>query len=254
MDVGVFMRGVKDDFRRPFGVLAVNLGILRVLREWTPAAGSLFIEGEVGTGKTTLAAALVRGLVVSDGASFGERSDEQMTSRYGSGWRNQSDHMIATKRRIRVDALSYETTYCDEYELMRREELSWKLDPVPLAQLSQAPVLVLDDLGKKKAREVVVEAIEKLIAFRYAGIVDDAGKPVDLPMVITSNVPWHEITAERGARYGARVADRLREMVPHANRLRLRGPSWREPPEPARPRPRGRRIGKDAAGDQGASP
>jgi len=199
-DPEVFVRRMKAR-RNTIGVLRGNQPIVRLLREWEPAHRSVYLQGAVGRGKTLLLSAFVNRLTAV----------EEMILVPGT---DKTPGPATYTRPARYHAL-----YIDERELMRRTELSWKGDPVPLFQVSRVPVLVLDELGctvegskSKKALSMITDAIERLVDYRYRN---------ELPIVIGSNHDFHDLPDI----LGHRTASRLSEMV--ETRKTIVGPDWR---------------------------
>ncbi len=127
-------------------------------------------------------------------------------------------HSMRPGYRRKVLPQRWPAQYCDWPELDRRISLSWSRDKEPLAQVAKVRVLVLDDLPAKTS-EAKRDAIERLLCARYRD---------QLPTVITSNVPYHDVIDEDVPAFGHRVADRLAEVCTPVS---IGGHSWRKPPE-----------------------
>lgn len=219
---GDFIRRLSASMRRQLGVLNVNAEPVSELRHWLDHRdSSVYLYGPAGTGKSTLAAAVVNHLATPVDQGWRERTEAELVEVFG----DLVDNVPASRRRVRVLSESVDVLYIDEGELMARVRNAWSGDKDPLKRVSQVGLLVLDDLGTEllassdRTRPKVVQAFERLVAYRY-----DHG----LPMLITSNLPWTQIVDEHA--YGRRVASRLSEMV-GLDAWRIRGPDWRRPPQ-----------------------
>jgi len=231
---GDFMRRLRDSAHRTLGVLRCNAEAVHAVEQWS--YGSLFLHGGVGTSKTTLAAAITERLAVPVEGGYVERTDDELRQI----WKREDIEDYRRRARCLVQTKRHDVQYIDEHELMSRVSLGWSGDKDPLLQVTLAPMLVLDDLGSEldaslTRKKTVAQAFEQLIGRRY----DD-----NLPIVITSNLSWGELTSEYV--YGRRVADRLREMV-EGNHWELRGPSWRNPPPREEAREPGRVVDRKTA-------
>lgn len=209
-----FQRRIVDTGK--IGVLRVNERAAMAVRQWTGAEGPrwIWLQGPTGAGKTLFAAARCNDLLQGGGELVWEKrvGDEWMPiSSRREKVRIPRDRLRA--RRAAVGAADKITPdgrripgllFVSEDELMRRQQLSWKKDSMPLAQMTEAVRLVIDDLGTKardgKVHATVQEAIERLVDYRYR---------YDLPTMITSNYALEEIEGL----YGRRVADRLKQRV-----------------------------------------
>ena len=223
-DLGIFAHGVLGE-RDVIGVTSANWATFEAVRQWTPGKGGMYLEGRVGSGKSLLAAALVTSMLTVDELRRVEMSAEEIAEVHG--WHNveavrESGRAFYFARHApRMPVLTTEA------ELMARVRLGWSGDKDPLLQLSQADVLVLDDMGTEGTHEKVVEAIERLIVFRYEN---------ELPTFITSNLAWERVSGGKAPIYGARVASRLKQMVTKIHVLA--GIDWRDPPDPVDRKPR----------------
>lgn len=242
---GDFMRRMKANLSRRLGVLRINLEVVAQAKKWTEHRDhSVFLFGEVGTGKSTIAAAMVEALATPADQGWRERTEDELRRIHGDKW----ERVTPSRRRVRVLGKPLDVLYIDEGELLARVTNSWSGDRDPLKRVASVFLLVLDDLGTElaaatpKRREIVVQAIERLVSYRY-----DNG----LPMVITSNLPWEDVGDMGGPMvYGRRVASRLGEMVGFDGAWAMRGPDWRNPPTHERKRkapPRPRQDRKRAA-------
>lgn len=199
------------------------------LGKWRPSHGSAYVHGPVGTGKSLMCAAIVTDLVDAGEMVKDRLTEAELRKAYGTNWTRARELKLDTVYRQRK---TYDVLLIDEAELMRRQELAWKLDQAPLAQVTRQSVLVLDDLGIRMrpngtVPDVVSEAIERLVYYR---------NKERLPMLITSNLTWDEMASA----YGDRTADRLGEMCgPRV--WALGGASWRQVER--RPAQRARRAG-----------
>lgn len=217
-DLGTFAHEVLGQ-RDVIGVTLANSRATRSIVSWKPGKGSMYLEGPCGCGKSLLAAALVTKLLTVEEMDRIEYADEELAAVHG--W-DAIDRVRASGRDFYYRRSPARTPYLiTETELIRRIKLSWSGDKDPLKQFGDTQIFVLDDLGTEGTKEYVVQAIERLICYRYDH---------ELPMVFTSNVPWSEIVHAKSPRYGARVASRLHQMV--TERHVLGGIDWREPPAP----------------------
>ncbi len=194
------------------GVLRDNAPAFVSVNQWQ--GESLYLHGEVGRGKSTLVAALVNRLAVPPEMTSRPYTADELMTKYRV---DSIDEVPITARKYHRKGIAAHsaggTLYIDESELQARVKLSWSGDRDPLLKVTKKPVLVLDDLGKGKLAPWWLEAVEKLVCFRYDH---------ELPLIITSNKPWSEL-----ADYGARTASRLTEMV-SGGHFRVYGPDWRQ--------------------------
>ena len=151
----------------------------------------LQIAGNVGAGKTSIAAALAH--------DCGEPHQATMI----------------TTRGIASDQLEH-----------RREHAG---GPSPLERALQKPVLVIDDLGAEAGWPTGIDLVADLILKRYdqqQERVTSDGRVWTL--IVTTNLSWRELEqlyGHRDGRQGRRIADRLRHLC---TPLQVTGASRRE--------------------------
>lgn len=244
-----FICRVKVEAAR-IGLLSRNQEAYRLVSDWHPGKGWLYIEGPTGTGKSLVAAALCNRMVQPVGEDWTEYSEEEMAKQFGplQASRMNPNRMRAKRDRPQVGRVLYITAG----ELERRMELSWTKDKTPLAQLSNNnpkegdvwSLLILDDFGSTKASGAWQERLERLVCARYANA---------LCTVFTSNVPIESMCDPKNPHYGARVGSRLSEMVGR-NAVALKGPDWRLDYTPKRKAPRPELDRKAAASGEKQRP
>lgn len=206
------------------GVLLINLEDVGRIFEWSPPRW-LYIEGQVGRGKSLVAAALANRLSWPS-------SSEDWVNPDGTPWDPAVDSWRPGHRR-RVIAKRWPCHYTDWPEFYSRLNNRSSLDKDPLLQFAQHYVLILDDLPAEMT-PAKREAVERLIVARYRD---------NLPTIFTSNVPWVDAVDARRPTWGHRAASRLAEMCDVAH---LRGPDWRNPPDPPkRAEPVGRKTDRN---------
>jgi len=200
------MRRVKGS--RLLGVTLANAAAFGALKRWNPCDGGwLFLHGDVGTGKTALAAAKVSQLL-EVGDTRWEGSD--VPCRPGE----------RTMRRQR----GWDARLVEVGDLAERDLRGSTTDRDPVGVTSRTHVLVLDDLGVEQDNggwepERATQRVCQLVRHRHRA---------RLPTIITSNLAWETVSCPTDSPYGARVADRLRELVTDVHCLGLT--SWRAPP------------------------
>lgn len=220
-DTGSFMHRLLTQQQRRLGVLNINAKPVDGIARWTrrPIA-SVYIGGNVGQGKTALACAMVDALLEPREVEERRRSDEELKAHFGGNWQNVPE----SRRWVSGRPQPRDVLYSTWRDLMWRITTKYKtLDRDAIGRVSRAGYLFIDDLGTwegvdSKRKERATDAFEALLEYRYRN---------ELPVVVTSNVPF----ADLRDRYGLRVADRLAEMI-GTHHYQLRGPSWRQPPSP----------------------
>jgi DNA replication protein DnaC len=152
--------------------------LIAALRDWTGESG-VYLTGPVGTGKTYQAAALVKhAFRVFDRQAVNDVHDPY----YMLGFRVARPVVWANVPGLLEDIRrSYDAP-----------------DALP-ENLTNAPLLVLDDIGAEKPSEWVEERLYCIVNERYENA---------LPVIVTSNLT----PAQLGDRVGARITSRLVEM------------------------------------------
>lgn len=195
---------------------------------WARSAekGSVWLAGEVGTGKTALMAAAA---TASMGA-LGEFERVQVsrarfTRVYGpvtdERWQEIVDSGECTAMVTPGGSASRRMQWVTEGEVHSRVRLSWEGDRGPLLKISKTPMLFLDDFGtaisKSENRQSIVrENIERLVDYRYQR---------RLPIFITSNFDMRD--EQLVEEYGERTMSRIHHMVGDGGYWELRGVDWR---------------------------
>jgi len=183
-----------------FCVVPANVDAFEWVSAWTPAEGSCYLEGQVGRGKSLLAAAAAERL---------------LTIPVCLTW--------DAPRRARRRTGGVSVVWTDETALARAQRSHRRhrqLGSVsPIRRAAECAVLVLDDFlaregaAKGYRQEDADEDLEYLLNARYAA---------NLPVFVTSNLPLSAVADARGAR----VASRLFEMCAGFS-LAVGGPDWR---------------------------
>lgn len=187
------------DARQKLGVRVGHRQAFRDLRAWLTNASKkprpwLILHGPPGTGKTTMMAALIRGLV--------DVAADRWEDRDG--------------RRVLVRQPRPPVSFYRMDDLLDRERIKMRgLDESPVKDVARAPgALFLDELGlAPKPSEMEVRFVERVIGYR-----------ADHRMltIVATNRDLAELAGLDGI-YGRRVADRLRA----ATAVALTGDSWR---------------------------
>lgn len=160
--------------------------------------GSIILYGEIGTGKTVMAVAILKALLW--------RSIE-------TPWGNNFRPMfVAVPEFFR----NLELTYKELLNAEARERAKGYVDLFHRAV--DADFLILDDIGKEKMSPARAQDLYTLINARYNHERDT---------VVTLNARGRdalkEIEGHIGGRHGEAIASRLAEMTPSKNRCRLGG-------------------------------
>jgi len=124
---------------------------------------------------------------------------------------------LAAALTAKMAVAEHDVWFTSEADLLDHERrmISDSRLPNALERACQVPVLVLDDFGACEQRSLwTLDKVERLFCSRYNAM---------LPVVITSNVSFHDLAA----RYGARIHSRLCEMVTPRGLLELEGQDWR---------------------------
>jgi len=187
-------------------------------QEWRPGSGSLALRGPVGTGKTLLMCAAIRGLLTPK-----DRVAKTIPDHHP--WlqgRSKAARTYAESRGLTTVVHGGggigSVVYITESELAEREALSWKGDPAPLYRITTAGLVVLDELWQsEQPTKAERQAVQKLVDYRYRE---------GLPTGFATNAECDLRVDERQGPYGARTADRLFEMT-QGRTIHLGGLSWR---------------------------
>jgi DNA replication protein DnaC len=194
-----------------------NSSAILFLKNWEPADGSIWIEGEVGSGKTTLACAianefllepvtfrevLVKGgevVAESDGPYF-KKPMKPRSSADGIVWVRKSGG-----RAVRFFSES------DLYRAQRQfARFGQRGEKSPLDRAIDAPVLILDDLGTLTGNaKRDTDMIDHLISQRYNK---------QLPTVFTTNLNYTQLATA----FSPAIASRFDEMC-RGRRMMLKG-------------------------------
>lgn len=157
-----------SSFERRQGTAKAMAAATRMAGEAAPQ-GSLILLGRPGAGKTHLAVAILA-----------ERAGRWLQD-FPEGFR-EVEGAIITRPAFRSRFAGVPALLDEVREAARRDS------PDPLRPLKDAPLLVLDDLGREKATEWAVERLYVLLDHRYGAC---------LPTVVTTNFGMDEL-AERG--------------------------------------------------------
>lgn len=213
------------------GVARLDVQAARVVEGWVPGQGGLFLHGPVGAGKSLWLAALVSGLIAPTEGGREELSVEAMVARGIPEARAERAVECGANVWVRPAGLQlHSALVVDEEEIVRRVELAWKGDQVPLLQIARVGILVYDDIGtvllagSPKARDLARTCLARLVDLRWRE---------HRPLLATSNRSMDELCEA----LDERTASRLRALF--ETELELRGVpqwcleqqySWRRPP------------------------
>jgi DNA replication protein DnaC len=227
---GGFMRRVKASDPPAIGITRKSVGTARALRDWTPAMGSMYLHGPVGSGKSLMVAATCTALLsTTTGRREVIMETEEVIERYGM---DGLEGATSLRRDVWIDpgGASRPVCYIDEDTMVQRVMDGWSKDKDPLGKIAEHPCLVLDDLGTVaglggKRGDLAAQMVRRVVAYRYDR---------RLPMLVTSNAPM----AELDRHYDHRTVSRLAEMVggrEHAieglpAEMTRQGFDWRRPP------------------------
>lgn len=216
------------------GVAEVDVLSSRVLVDWLPGHGSVFINGPVGSGKSLwVSATLSRLIEPTEGSTLELDRDRLIGRGFSPQAAARAVQLGMNKFMVPGGLQLYQCLQIDEEEIVRRVSLSWKGDPVPLLGIARVQVLAYDDFGTmllggtQKMRDLARTCIARLLDLRWRE---------KRPMLITSNRTLDELCEA----LDRKSADRLRQIVtvevplrgvPHE--LVARGISWRNLPRRA---------------------
>lgn len=174
-----FITRVEGDPGRPFGVHRFNRRLVELLRNYDLAVDPwLYIVGPVGVGKTAAVAAMVQDLI---------------------------------KQHLLMVAFCHETDFYDRLSLEERRARQ----PAGVLRLcKEAPLLVLDGVGRKATKiPWMVEALEEVLVSRY-----HAGRPI----IFTSNVDVGTYIQAFDESVGSKLMGAL-----EGSQIQLEGYDWR---------------------------
>lgn len=216
------------------GVCRDDVAASRAIQVWGPKSPGMFLCGPVGTGKSLWVSARLTALVAAVGDSELHLTVDQLMRRGVP--EERAIRTVEAKANIYITPGTSRQCDClliDEEEVVRRVELAWKGDQVPLLRIARVQVLAYDDLGtvliagSPKARDLARTCIDRLVDLRWRE---------QRPMLCTSNRTLDEVCDAMSRR----TADRLRELCPVEVSMRgipsqmvAEGFSWRRlPPKP----------------------
>lgn len=153
------------------------------IRELCDYDGSVFITGPAGTGKTHLAASLLRDTVYRQGMMRAAWDEED---------------------RIRTPKMSYAWQTVPEVLLDLRasfKERSEETEKEIIDSLSSVDYLVLDDMGAEKSSDFSIQSLYLVIDRRYSE---------ERKTIVTSNLSIAQIADKLGDRIASRIAGMCR--------------------------------------------
>jgi len=195
------------------GVHPHNAKAAMALVKWQPGTGSLWIEGKPGRGKTLFSSLLAMELCKIRDLELVEKGDDGKWHAAADQSKPPPSGPLTYRRSPLVSVL-----LVNEEELHDRVRMKWSGDRDPMMKMASVDVLIIDDLGTEDPGKDWVQAnIEKIVDYRWKH---------GLPLIITTNRRWRDVTKDDKPLYGHRVADRLIEMMGE-RRYTLGGESWR---------------------------
>jgi len=176
------------------------------LRRWEPYQGSIWLEGEVGSGKTTLAATianeflnqpfLMQECIVKDG---------QLVEVAEGGTFTPARPRVSKAGTLHVKtSTSLNFKFIEEPQFYRQARAFERFgrrtgQPDPLKQACDASVLILDDLGKSCDGKRDLDIFQVLLTTRY-----NANRPT----IFTTNLTWEQLSTV----FEPSIASRMSEM------------------------------------------
>lgn len=179
---------------RWLGVLERDAHAVCGLRDWTPSAGSVYLEGVAGSGKTLLAMCVAEQLI-GEGITYEDVVHEE--SGRVLGCRRRGSHALVTS----------EPELLASHQQRRQgfdQDAEGIAGPSMVYRAKRAGVLIIDDVGHDARASALMHSIV------------DARYRAGLPIIATSNVG---LDALRGV-LGAPTASRLDDMT-QGHRYRL---------------------------------
>lgn len=176
------------------------------LRRWEPYQGSIWLEGEVGSGKTTLAATIANELlnqpfvmqecIIKDGEVVEVAEGGTFTPPRSRISEAGTLH-VRTSRTVNFKFIEEPQFYRQARAFERFGRRTGQ--PDPLKQACDASVLILDDLGKSCDGKRDLDIFQVLLTTRY-----NANKPT----IFTTNLTWQQLATV----FDVTIASRMSEM------------------------------------------
>lgn len=176
------------------------------MKRWEPSQGSIWIEGEVGSGKTTLAATianellnqpfLMQEVIVKDGQVV-EVAETGNFTPYRQRVSEAGALHIRTSRSHNIKFIEEPQFYREARAFERFGRRTNTADPLKIA--CDCSVLIIDDLGKVADGKRDLDIFQVLITTRY-----NANKPT----IFTTNLTWQQLSTV----FEGSIASRMSEM------------------------------------------
>jgi DNA replication protein DnaC len=176
--------------------------------EIVPKKESIFITGPAGTGKSYMAAALVKDSIGTKAREWLEANMENdYLEREARGFHQGERFRYSSWRWITVPELllSLRASFKDGAQFTEEEVIG---------EYSNVSLLILDDLGAEKSSEFTIQSLYLIIDRRYSEI---------RPTIITSNLSLGQISEKVGDRIASRIAGMCRVVELKGRDRRLSG-------------------------------
>jgi len=176
------------------------------LRRWEPTHGSIWIEGEVGSGKTTLAATIANELlnqpflmqeVIVKNGEIVEVAENGNFTPYRQRVSEAGTLQIRTSTSLNFKFIEEPQFYRQARAFQRFGPRTGQ--PDPLKQACDASVLILDDLGKSCDGKRDLDLFQVLLTTRYN---------TNKPTIFTTNLNWEQLSSV----FEPSIASRMSEM------------------------------------------